>query len=143
MRIGADVAPHWWHPQDDQYRPPGHDGRRAGHRERVAQHAEPARSCTASLWLNDPDCLMLRTRATELSPSRCARGRCAVGVCGGMALVSDDLALLDADARRLLDEVVALGRASDAEARAGGPAPLPRPHGRGTAHPAPCRRAPS
>ena len=43
-------------------------------------------------------------------------------VSGGMALVSDDLALLDADARRLLDEVVALGRASDDLARAGRPA---------------------
>ena len=38
----------------------------------------------------------------------------AVGVSGGMALVSDDLALLGADARRLLDEVVALGREADA-----------------------------
>ena len=36
-----------------------------------------------------------------------------------MALVSDDLALLDADAHALLDEVLALGRAADDEARAG------------------------
>ena len=33
-----------------------------------------------------------------------------------MALVSDDLALLDRDARSLLDEVVALGREADAAA---------------------------
>ena len=46
----------------------------------------------------------------------------AVGVSGGMALVSDDLALLDADARALLDEVVAIGRVADAEAVAGSPA---------------------
>jgi len=39
--------------------------------------------------------------------------------------VSDDLALLGADARRLLDEVVALGRASDAEALGGLPAHAP------------------
>ena len=38
----------------------------------------------------------------------------AVGVSGGMALVSDDLALLGPDARALLDEVVALGREVDA-----------------------------
>ena len=38
----------------------------------------------------------------------------AVGVSGGMALVSDDLSLLGADARALLDEVVALGREADA-----------------------------
>ncbi len=42
-----------------------------------------------------------------------------------MALVSDDLALLDAELARLLDEVIALGRASDAEARAGAPARCP------------------
>jgi hypothetical protein len=41
---------------------------------------------------------------------------------GGAALVSDDLSLLGDDARRLLDEVVALGRASDDLARAGRPA---------------------
>jgi hypothetical protein len=39
-----------------------------------------------------------------------------------MALVSDDLALLDADARTLLDEVITIGRASDAAAIAGTPA---------------------
>ena len=49
----------------------------------------------------------------------------AVGVSGGMALVSDDLALLDDEARALLDEVIELGRASDAEARAGAPARCP------------------
>jgi hypothetical protein len=36
-----------------------------------------------------------------------------------MALVSDDLALLDDASRRLLDDVVSLGRAADAGARAG------------------------
>ena len=47
-----------------------------------------------------------------------------VGRSGGMALVSDDLALLDDGARRLFDEVLALGRAADDEAgRAGGHPP--------------------
>jgi hypothetical protein len=45
-----------------------------------------------------------------------------VAVSGGMALVSDDLALLGDDARSLLDDVVALGRVSDAAAMAGSPA---------------------
>ena len=76
------------------------------------------------LWLNDPDCLMLRTDRTELEPEQMRAWALAVGVSGGMALVSDDLALLGADARALLDEVVALGREADARAA---PAPLPRP----------------
>ena len=78
-----------------------------------------------SLWLNDPDCVMLRRSATQMSDDAVTTWARAVGVSGGMALVSDDLALLDAEARRLLDDVVALGRASDAEARAGRPARCP------------------
>ena len=66
------------------------------------------------LWLNDPDCLMLRTDHTELEPEQMRAWALAVGVSGGMALVSDDLALLGDDARSLLDEVVALGREADA-----------------------------
>ena len=42
-----------------------------------------------------------------------------------MALVSDDLALLGADERALLDEVLALGREVDAAAMAGNPPRCP------------------
>ena len=42
-----------------------------------------------------------------------------VALSGGLALVSDDLSLLDAGAHRRLAEVVALGRESDAAAIAG------------------------
>jgi alpha-galactosidase len=77
------------------------------------------------LWLNDPDCLMLRTVDTALSPEAARGWARAVGVSGGMALVSDDLSLLGADARAVLDEVVALGRASDDAARAGRPVTVP------------------
>jgi alpha-galactosidase len=111
MRIGADVAP-WWHPQDDQYRPPGHTG---GEPATVnAWRNTLSRSFLhRRLWLNDPDCLMLRTERTRLEPEQMRAWALAVGVSGGMALVSDDLALLGADARALLDEVVALGREAD------------------------------
>ena len=77
------------------------------------------------LWLNDPDCLMLRTEDTGLTPAAARTWAHAVGVSGGMALVSDDLALLGADARALLDEVIGLGRAADADARRGGGARCP------------------
>jgi alpha-galactosidase len=71
------------------------------------------------LWLNDPDCLMLRTARTSLSPEAAATWAATVGVSGGMALVSDDLALLGDRERALLDDVIDVGRASDAAARAG------------------------
>jgi alpha-galactosidase len=114
MRIGADVAP-WWEVQPDQWNPPGY------------AEVEPAtrnawvNTLTRSfmhrrLWLNDPDCVMLRTSDTALSPQAARAWALAVGMSGGMALVSDDLALLGTDARSLLDEVVALGRASDTRA---------------------------
>ena len=77
------------------------------------------------LWLNDPDCLMLRTEGTGLSAAAARTWAHTVGLSGGMALVSDDLALLGPDARALLDETVALGRATDADARAGGGARCP------------------
>jgi alpha-galactosidase len=69
------------------------------------------------LWLNDPDCLMLRRSATQLTPEQIERWALAVGASGGMALVSDDLSLLDGESRALLDRVLATGRAADDRAR--------------------------
>jgi alpha-galactosidase len=74
------------------------------------------------LWLNDPDCLMLRSAATQLEPAQALTWARAVGISGGMALVSDDLSLLDASSRGLLDQCLEIGRASDDAARAGGAA---------------------
>jgi alpha-galactosidase len=114
MRIGPDVAP-WWHPQPDQHRPPGHTG---GEPATVnAWRNTLSRSFLhRNLWLNDPDCLMLRTERTKLEPEQARAWALAVGMSGGMALVSDDLALLGPDARALLDDVIALGREADAGA---------------------------
>ena len=116
MRIGPDVAP-WWEPRDAL---PGYAD--AAPSTLNAWRSTLVRSAFhRRLWLNDPDCLMLRTADTELTPEQVRGWALTVGASGGMALVSDDLALLDADARRLLDEVLALGRAADEEARTGPP----------------------
>ncbi|HEX4905083.1 MAG TPA: glycoside hydrolase family 36 protein [Acidimicrobiales bacterium] len=112
MRIGADVAPRW-DPPPQVWEGALYDG--------VAPSTANALRNTISrqfmhrrLWLNDPDCLMLRTSETELTPEQVERWALAVGESGGMALVSDDLALLDDGSRALLDRVLALGRAADA-----------------------------
>ena len=125
MRIGADVAP-WWHAPADVYHPAGHEG---GEPATVnAWRNTLSRSFMhRRLWLNDPDCVMLRTEHTQLDAEQVRAWALAVGVSGGMALVSDDLALLGPDARALLDEVVTLGRESDAEAARADGAP-PRCH---------------
>ncbi|MFZ6004681.1 MAG: glycoside hydrolase family 36 protein [Actinomycetota bacterium] len=122
MRIGADVGP-WWHAPEGAYRPAGHEGGEPATGN--AWRNTLSRSFMhRRLWLNDPDCLMLRVAKTQLDAEQVRAWALAVGVSGGMALVSDDLALLGPDARRLLDEVIGLGRAADAEAsRAGGRPP--------------------
>ncbi len=115
MRIGADVAP-WWHPRLGEHRTPGHVGGEPA-TVNAWRNTLSRAFLHRRLWLNDPDCLMLRTAATHLDAEQVRAWALAVGVSGGMALVSDDLALLDEGARRLLDEVVELGRASDGATR--------------------------
>jgi alpha-galactosidase len=116
MRIGPDVAP-WWEPQDAF---PGYA--EAAPSTLNAWRGTLVRSAFhRRLWLNDPDCLMLRSADTDLTPEAVRAWALAVGQSGGMALVSDDLALLDGDARQLLREVMALGLAADRAARSGPP----------------------
>jgi len=118
-RIGPDVAPSWAIEAGYDFLPGYTDCQPAtlhAFRNTLARAHQHRR-----LWLNDPDCLMLRQAETRLSPAAARTWAETVAVSGGMALVSDDLALLDDDARRLLDEVVAIGREVDAAARTGAP----------------------
>jgi alpha-galactosidase len=108
MRIGPDVAPIWepsggWPGYADTA--PATANALRNTRTRQFMHRR--------LWLNDPDCLMLRTSDTELSEQQVRTWAAAVAESGGMAIVSDDLGLLDDEARALLDEVVTTGRAAD------------------------------
>jgi alpha-galactosidase len=122
-RIGADVAPSW-NTVNFETAVPGYE--RALPATVHSWQNTLARSFLhRKLWLNDPDCLMLRQSETQMTPAAVRTWAHAVAVSGGMALVSDDLALLDAEARALLDEVVALGRTADGEAVAGRPARCP------------------
>jgi len=116
-RIGQDVAPQWsLDPGDEAV--PGYLATQPS--TQMAWASTAARAFMhRRLWLNDPDCLMLRTSRTRLRPEAAATWARAVGLSGGMALVSDDLGLLGEPARDLLSECLELGRASDAAARAG------------------------
>jgi alpha-galactosidase len=117
MRIGPDVAPAW-----------EPTGGFAGYEDTSPSTRNAWRNTLARsfmhrrLWLNDPDCLMLRTSGTQLTDAQVRAWAHAVAASGGMAIVSDDLALLDRGARAILDEVLDVGRAVDAGARTG-PAP--------------------
>lgn len=122
-RIGADVAPSW-ELEPGQYLLDGYEA--AGPATKHALSNTLARSFLhRRLWVNDPDCLMLRTSETQMSAEAVHTWAHAVAVSGGMALVSDDLGLLGDDARGLLDDVLAIGRAADAAAVDGAVARCP------------------
>jgi len=116
MRIGPDVAP-WWALPPARAMVPGH-----GDCEPATRNAFRNTLVRAfmhrRLWLNDPDCVMLRQAHTALDATAARGWALTVGVSGGLLLLSDDLALLDDAARAIFDEADAIGRASDAAARA-------------------------
>lgn len=113
MRIGPDVAPHWLPVEGTPYPDTGPATVNAW-RNTLARSFQHRR-----LWLNDPDCVMLRTTDTELSEAQIDTWAQAVALSGGMVLVSDDLALLPAATRARLDELLTIARAADAAAAAG------------------------
>ena len=117
VRIGADVAPWWDAPAGTGEQQPGYETSTPSTRNAFVN------TCTRSfmhrrLWSNDPDCVMLR-KGTQLPASIAKAWAETVGCSGGLVLVSDDLTRLGPDARRLLDDVVSLGRSADAAALAG------------------------
>jgi len=110
MRIGPDVAPSWG--TDPAVRIPG---------------IEPTQPSTANairnvlarawmhrrLWLNDPDCLMVRRSDTQLSPAELSSLAGAVAASGGMVVFSDDVGRLGAEEKQLLRDTLALAREID------------------------------
>jgi alpha-galactosidase len=121
MRIGADVAPWWDAPAGRGEMLPGYEA------ATPSTHNAFVNTCSRSfmhrqLWANDPDCVMLRTVDTQLTRAEAEAWARTVGHSGGLVLVSDDLGRLGPQARLLLDDVVAHGRAADAAARTGRPA---------------------
>ena len=122
-RIGADVAPAWSLSEEVPMLA-GYSGTQPATRHAWA--ATATRSFMhRRLWLNDPDCVMLRAEQTDLSADAARTWAQAVGVSGGMVLVSDDLALLGDAAHVLLDEAISLSRQADEAARRGQVATAP------------------
>ena len=117
MRIGPDVAP-WWSPRRDLWDLPGYMATvpaavNAWRNTLTRAHLH------RRLWRNDPDCVMLRHTDTDLTEDQVRAWAMAVAVSGGMVVLSDDLAVLDDRASSLLDEVLEIGRRSDARALEG------------------------
>lgn len=114
MRIGSDTAPHW----EVRGAIPGIEATQPsvgnalqGIFGRAWMHRR--------LWLDDPDCLLLRHRQTDLSRDEVRTLAAAVAASGGMVLISDDIAALDADETALFRQVEALAREVDAASGTG------------------------
>ncbi len=116
MRIGPDVAPHW----DARPAPriPGIEHTTPSTRHALS--AVYARSFMhRRLWLNDPDCVMARSRGTELTPVEVRSLAAGVAASGGMLIFSDDVAQLAPAEIELLRDTLALAREVDAGASQG------------------------
>ena len=107
MRVGPDVAPFW-----------GSTATGTGDPSTVyALDAIIARSFMhRRLWLNDPDCLMLRARETALTADERAALAATIGASGGMLLISDDMALLGNDEAKLYRTVAEISIKIDSSA---------------------------
>jgi alpha-galactosidase len=61
-----------------------------------------------ALWLNDPDCLMLRTEGTRLSAAQRRTQINAIALTGGMLLYSDDFSALSNDLIKEIGQIQAI-----------------------------------
>jgi alpha-galactosidase len=105
MRIGPDVAPCWGVGAGR----PGEPG------TALALDAIMARSFMhRRLWLNDPDCLMLRTKETSLSDDERHALAWTIAASGGLLLISDDMGLLGREHPTLFRTVARIGAEVDA-----------------------------
>lgn len=98
MRIGPDTAPFW-------------SDERGQHGSGPSLH-NAVRSTLAHgwmqnrLWMNDPDCLMVRERDSQLTFAETQCWTTVVGLSGGMVLVSDDMSRLEPERAALIPLVL-------------------------------------
>jgi alpha-galactosidase len=104
MRISCDVAPYW-----------GPERLRVFLKDRNALCTRTAllndltrASMHRNLWLNDPDCLLVRKKKNKMTEAQTKIMASVMGVSGGMLLVSDDLTRLELERLALLKKVFQL-----------------------------------
>jgi alpha-galactosidase len=110
MRIGPDVAPSWRF--EERARIPGLEPTLPGAANAIRNVLARA-WMHRRLWLNDPDCLMVRRTDTKLTGAELSSLAGAIAASGGMVLFSDDVGALGAEERQLLQGTLALAREVD------------------------------
>lgn len=99
MRINEDTAPFW----DPKLSP--FFGPNAYH---ALKNALMRQYLHRRLWLNDPDCLLLRGTSIELTDNERKLYALAAGALDNMLMQSDRLPLVDSESQELLREVIRL-----------------------------------
>lgn len=110
MRVSADTAPKW---SPGIMQVPGYPEPSPALKNAVKGSVLRA-PMHRRLWLNDPDCLMLRPTRTRLRSSERAIGAAVVGGNGGFVVLSDDLALYGEEQWRLLERLRSAKESTDA-----------------------------
>jgi len=110
MRIGPDVAPAWL--PDPAHAIPGIEKTLPSTRNAV-RNALSRSWMHRRLWLNDPDCLMARSRDTSLSAAEARTLAATIAATGGMLVFSDDLPTISDSDRALVRETAATAKAVD------------------------------
>jgi alpha-galactosidase len=103
MRIGEDTAPYW------KTKPSGFQGPNAYF---ALKNALMRQFMHRALWLNDPDCLLLRDREIELTPNERELYALTAGALDNMIVDSDRLSLLGGEAKALFRRALDLRGAS-------------------------------
>jgi alpha-galactosidase len=106
MRIGPDTAPHWRQAGDSASHP-AHENAVRNVLNRQPWHRR--------LWLNDPDCQLVRT-TTDLNDAERESFAALVALLGGTNVLSDAIREIDAPGRRLFERTlppVETGRVAD------------------------------
>jgi 2,3-diketo-5-methylthio-1-phosphopentane phosphatase len=110
MRVGPDVAPRW--DVDSAAAIPGIEATQPSAKN--ATTVSLARTWMhRRLWVNDPDCLLVREGDSQLASHELDALAAAVAISGGAVFVSDDLAAVSPEGRARLRAVVAAARAAD------------------------------
>lgn len=106
MRIGPDTGSYWINRKGSLLRTGAMVGVRNSIRNSLVRSA-----MHNALWLNDPDCVMLRRDGTRLSEPQRRFQINVIALTGGLLLYSDDFTLLS---DRILEELPVIQAVSDA-----------------------------
>ncbi|HKS69508.1 MAG TPA: glycoside hydrolase family 36 protein [Ktedonobacterales bacterium] len=101
MRIGPDSAPYWF-PRYKGLPLPFAEGHSLPNMEGAIRNTLTRAWTAPAWWVNDPDCLLVRERGSDLTLDEVRAFATAVGLTGGMVVVSDRLRELTAERLRIV-----------------------------------------